>query len=205
MTQTNSELRRLILDEARHLMIAQGYDSLSMRKIASKAGCSATSIYLYFRNKDDLLHALIEEGFEMLRERLVETSARFTDPLERIEVLCREYVQFGLLNPEYYEVMFLLRPERMERYPVEKFRRARKNLELITDTLKEMNRTGTSEAAQYNGNPYVRAHAITASLHGAVVLVNAGRLDVRINKSYFVDTVIRQIMDSLRTAHITNY
>lgn len=100
MSQFNSELRRLILDEARHLMITQGYNSLSMRKIASKAGCSATSIYLYFRNKDDLLHALIEEGFEMLRSRLVETAATIEDPQPRLEALCREYVQFGLLNPE---------------------------------------------------------------------------------------------------------
>ncbi|TVQ15961.1 MAG: TetR/AcrR family transcriptional regulator [Balneolaceae bacterium] len=195
MSQFNSELRRLILDEARHLMITQGYNSLSMRKIASKAGCSATSIYLYFRNKDDLLHALIEEGFEMLRARLVETAATIQDPLQRLEALCREYVQFGLLNPEYYEVMFLLRPEHMERYPVEKFRRARKNLELITDTLNMFDRGGQYKA----GDAYVRAHAITASLHGAVVLVNAGRLDVRIDKSIFVDTVILQIMQSLKS------
>ena len=88
MSQFNSELRRLILDEARHLMINRGYHSLSMRKIASKAGCSATSIYLYFRNKDDLLHALIEEGFEMLRQRLIETAAANSEPIMRIEALC---------------------------------------------------------------------------------------------------------------------
>jgi AcrR family transcriptional regulator len=194
MSQFNSELRRLILDEARHLMISQGYHSLSMRKIASKAGCSATSIYLYFRNKDDLLHALIEEGFEMLREILVAAAASVKDPLARIEALCREYVQFGLQNPEYYEVMFLLRPEHMERYPVEKFRQARKNLELITNTLNELQ----GNQGVKNGNAYVRAHAVTASLHGAVVLVNAGRLDVRIDKADFVETVIQQILSGLK-------
>ncbi|MFN2373358.1 MAG: TetR/AcrR family transcriptional regulator [Cyclonatronaceae bacterium] len=194
MSQFNSELRRLILDEARHLMISQGYHSLSMRKIASKAGCSATSIYLYFRNKDDLLHALIEEGFEKLREILVGTAASVKDPLPRIEALCREYVQFGLQNPEYYEVMFLLRPEHMERYPVEKFRRARKNLELITNTLTELQEHHSGK----NGNAYVRAHAVTASLHGAVVLVNAGRLDVRIDKAEFVEAVIQQILSGLK-------
>ncbi|MFU8860235.1 MAG: TetR/AcrR family transcriptional regulator [Cyclonatronaceae bacterium] len=198
MSQFNSELRRLILDEARHLMISTGYHSLSMRKIASKAGCSATSIYLYFRNKDDLLHALIEEGFEMLRHRLVETAKAQTEPLKRVEALCREYVQFGLQNPEYYEIMFLLRPEHMERYPVEKFRRARKNLELITDTLNEMNGSRGSD----NEDSYVRAHAITASLHGAVVLVNAGRLDVRINRKRFVDTVIEHIMLGINVLQI---
>lgn len=200
MSQFNSELRRLILDEARHLMITRGYHSLSMRKIASKAGCSATSIYLYFRNKDDLLHALIEEGFEMLRQRLVETAAANAEPLMRIEALCRDYVQFGLQHPEYYEIMFLLRPEHMERYPVEKFRRARKNLELITDTLNEMNEI----QAAGKGNSYIRAHAITASLHGAVVLVNAGRLDIRIDKSQFVDTVIEHIMLGIKHVLVEN-
>jgi AcrR family transcriptional regulator len=194
MKHVNSELRRLILDEARSLMIKEGYNSLSMRKIASKAGCTATSIYLYFKNKDELLHALIEEGFEMLRERLEKIASHTDDPVERIESLCRGYVNFGLNHPEYYEVMFLLHPEHMERYPVEKFRRARKNLDLITDTLKEYD----SKSPEINGNAYVRANAITASLHGAVVLVNAGRLDVRIEKKHFMDMVIRQIMLGLK-------
>jgi len=66
----NGDLRRLILDTARHLLVQDGYSNLSMRKIASEIDYSATSIYLYFDNKDVLLHALIDEGMKQLFEAL---------------------------------------------------------------------------------------------------------------------------------------
>ncbi|MDX1502000.1 MAG: helix-turn-helix domain-containing protein, partial [Thermoanaerobaculia bacterium] len=49
-----SDLRRTILDRTRHLLVEEGYNNLSMRKIARAVGCSATSIYLHFENKDAL-------------------------------------------------------------------------------------------------------------------------------------------------------
>ncbi len=103
-------LRREILDTARQLLTTTGYARLSMRNIANKIGYSATSIYLYFESKDDLVHALIDEGVELLGSRLSEANASESSPAGRLEAMCRAYVAFGMERPEYYEIMRMLHP-----------------------------------------------------------------------------------------------
>ena len=131
----SKELRASILDEARQTLVAEGYRALSMRRIARAVGCTATSIYLHFRDKDDLLHALIHEGLERLHEQLLASVDGIEDPLRRCQRLCRSYLEFALENREYYEVIFSLHPEHMKRYPQALYRRARENLEYFADAL----------------------------------------------------------------------
>jgi len=182
-----SDLRRTILDRTRHLLVEEGYNNLSMRKIARAVGCSATSIYLHFENKDALFHALIDEGFARLNDAVHETAAIDGDPRARLEALSRRYVIFGLDNPEYYEVMFMLHPERMARYPAEKYRRARRNLNLFAKVLAEGADTGYFDV----DDPAVAASVLWASLHGATSLLLAKRMDVKIPRAAFVGAVVR--------------
>lgn len=191
-----SDLRRAILDHTRHLLVQEGYNNLSMRKIARAVGCSATSIYLHFENKDALFHALIDEGFARLNEALQETAAAHPDPLDRLDALSRRYVHFGLDNPEYYEVMFLLHPERMARYPAEKYRRARRNLALFAEALRD-----GSDAGRFDvDDPAVAANVLWAALHGTAALLLARRMDARIERDAFVDAVVRHAMAGFRFA-----
>lgn len=180
-------LRRRILDTARHLLVSDGYAALSMRKIAGAIGYSATSIYLHFAGKDALVHALIDEGMARLHERLAAVvEAHPDDPVACLRALCRAYIAFGVDNPEYYDIMFMLRPERMERYPAEKFRRARRNLDLIADVLAAGDEAGVLEA----GVPRVAASALWAQLHGTASLMLARRIDIRIEADDLVDAVV---------------
>ena len=149
-----ADLRRDILDRARHLLVTDGYADLSMRKIAGAVGCSATSIYLHFENKDALVHALIDDGFERLNARLHAAADAHADGAARLDALARAYLAFGLENPEYYEVMFQLHPERMARYPAESYRRARRNLELLGAALAD----GAASGAFTAPEPEVAAH-----------------------------------------------
>ena len=190
-----SDLRREILDRARHLMVEDGYAHLSMRKIAAAVGCSATSIYLHFDNKDALVHALIDEGFERLNAGLHAAVDAHADPLARLDALARAYVRFGLENPEYYEVMFQLHPERMARYPAESYRRARRNLELLEEALAAGAAAGACAAAE----PEVAAHVHWAALHGVVSLLLARRVDVRVDDAAFVEAAVRHALDGFRT------
>jgi len=188
-------LRRRILDTARHLLVEDGYQALSMRRIADAIGYSATSIYLYFDDKDALLHALIHEGMMRLRDRLEDAAARHPEaPVKRLRALCECFVEFGLENPEYYEIMFLLRPERMERYPPEKYRAARKNLDFFARALKE----GVDAGIFAVDDTHVSASTVWASLHGTVSLLLADRVDARIDSKTFIDTAIRQALRGFR-------
>lgn len=185
-----TDLRRAILDKSRHLLVAEGYPSLSMRKIARAVGCSATSIYLHFESKDALTHALIDEGMARLHEALRQRVAEAVDPRARLEALCRAYVAFGQAHPEYYEIMFMLHPAQMARYPAEKYRQARRNLELFAEVIGEGTRAGVFEAE----DALEAASVVWAALHGAVALLLARRLDVRIGPEAFVEAVIRHAL-----------
>lgn len=60
------ELRQEILDAAREMFVRDGFENVSMRKIAEKIEYSPTTIYLYFQDKADLLDCLCEETFTRL-------------------------------------------------------------------------------------------------------------------------------------------
>lgn len=187
---TGENLQRAILKKARHLLVTEGYNSLSIRKIAREAGCSPTSIYLHFENKDALIHALIDEGIERLHEELEATIASSQgSPVRRLTAMSRTYVEFGLASPEYYQIMFQLHPERMARYPAESYRRARRNLERYADVFEEGQKTGVFRDEL---TPIVSATALWTALHGLVSLFLSERVDVKIADESFIDAAIAQ-------------
>jgi AcrR family transcriptional regulator len=100
-------LRQRILDAARELFVSDGYDAVSMRRIAARIEYSPTAIYLHFPDKDSILTALCDEMFEKLSARLTAHVARTADPLERLRQGLRIYCEFGLAHPHHYTVAFL--------------------------------------------------------------------------------------------------
>lgn len=102
--------RERILDIALDIILKQGFDNLSIRKIASRLGVTATTIYNYYTNKDELNLMIRVRGFETLHAMLKKASDRFADKLEaRFEAMIRAYVDFGRTYPGYYDLMFNLR------------------------------------------------------------------------------------------------
>jgi len=95
-------LRREILDAARRLFVHEGYENVSMRRIAEKIGYSPTTIYLYFKDKGELIFALCEETFTRLAEQLREIENSPGDPVENLKKGLRVYVDFGLNHPQHY-------------------------------------------------------------------------------------------------------
>lgn len=108
--QHKEELRRLILDTAERLFVEAGsYDSVSMRKIAREINYSATTIYLYFKDKDELFQALLRETFRQL-SRTVAMAVTDPDPLIGLYQAMRACVSFGLEHSEHYRLLFMVRP-----------------------------------------------------------------------------------------------
>ena len=67
--QEKSEMRELILKTAMNLFLDKGFENITIRHIAEKIEYSPATIYLYFKNKDEILYTLRREGFEKLYER----------------------------------------------------------------------------------------------------------------------------------------
>ncbi len=101
-----SETRDKILDAARDLFISEGYDGVSMRKVAEKIEYSPTAIYVHFKDKEDLFHQLCQEDFGRLAE-VFQSAAMPLDPVERLRFIGRTYVEFGVQYPNHYKLMFM--------------------------------------------------------------------------------------------------
>jgi len=100
-------LRQEIMDAAREMFVAEGYANVSMRKIADKIGYSATTIYLYFKDKNDLLHQICEQTFARLAQNIKAIYLLSDNPLEKLRSGLREYIHFGLKHPSQYEIVFI--------------------------------------------------------------------------------------------------
>ena len=95
-----------ILDAARDLFVAEGYQSVSIRKIAERIEYSPAAIYSYFASKDDIFLALAAEGFHRLDEK-VQSAMRTGDPLDDVRANWWAFYEFSQEQPAYFQLMFV--------------------------------------------------------------------------------------------------
>jgi AcrR family transcriptional regulator len=102
-----ASLRREILDAASQLFVEEGFQRVTMRRIAERIEYSPTTIYLYFKDKNELLAAVCEATFSQLAAKLERLQNASGTPLGKLRDALRTYVDFGLANPNQYTVAFL--------------------------------------------------------------------------------------------------
>jgi AcrR family transcriptional regulator len=100
-------LKLEIMDAAREMFISEGFERVSMRRIAGKIKYSPTTIYLYFEDKADLLRQICDRTFRQLANRVVAIRAASNDPVEKLRLGLKEYIHFGLAHPDEYELVFI--------------------------------------------------------------------------------------------------
>jgi len=98
----------MILDASMKLFVEEGFDHVTIRKIADLIEYSPTTVYLYFKDKDEIFFHLHEMGFAKMLE-LNSNLADIPNPLMRLYKMGENYIHFGLTNPEFYDVMFIQR------------------------------------------------------------------------------------------------
>ena len=101
------ELRQKILAAASELFAKDGYQNVSMRKIAQKIEYSPTTIYLYFKDKAALLNEICEETFANLIREMEKIENKTDQPIICLRKAMRTYVDFGLKHPNHYEITFV--------------------------------------------------------------------------------------------------
>jgi AcrR family transcriptional regulator len=102
---------RSILDAARDLFVAEGYQNVSIRKIADRIEYSPAAIYSYFPSKDDIFFALAEEGFHLLIDAGCPDGEppleEISDPIDALRTAFWHFYQFSRRHPEYFALMFV--------------------------------------------------------------------------------------------------
>jgi AcrR family transcriptional regulator len=101
------DMRRLILTAARKLFLEQGYEKTSIRNIADAIEYSPATIYLYYKDKNELLFALHEEAFLKMMEELGGVRS-INDPFARLIEMGHRYIKYAVENPELYDLMFIM-------------------------------------------------------------------------------------------------
>lgn len=105
-SREKEELRDKILEAARELFVGEGYDRVTMRKIAERIEYSPAAIYVHFPDKLAVIRALCERDFLTLGKQF-QRLAKVADPIERLRQAGRAYAAFALDYPNHYRLMFM--------------------------------------------------------------------------------------------------
>src|ERR1700761_8088633 len=100
------EVRASILDAAWEMVVTEGGQSFSIRKVADAIEYSVPVIYSHFENKDAILLEFNKKGFFLLTESLIAARDGKPEPADQIRAMGRAYWDFAFQNKEYYQLMF---------------------------------------------------------------------------------------------------
>ncbi|HET8645930.1 MAG TPA: TetR/AcrR family transcriptional regulator [Vicinamibacteria bacterium] len=187
------EVRRKILEAARELFATEGYERVTMRRIAEAIEYSPTTIYNHFEDKNALVDALCEEDFSRLL-RSMGARELPADPIERILQLGQAYARFGLENPNHYRYMFMTPFEQKACADHELSPSGEAAFGLLHDAVREAVRAGRFVPVE----PLAAAQVLWASLHGVVALLITYRPEKFPHGAAAPDLVERVMENGLR-------
>ncbi len=159
------EMRKRIIDAAMHMFTKEGYEHASIRKIADKIEYSPATIYLYYKDKDELLYDVQAECFSKLVD-IFKREANAPHPFTRLEQICRSYVQFGKNHAEMYDLMFIMKSPMNNVHEHENWQNADDAFAYLAKTIAECMEQGL---IKYD-NLYLGALSVWAMGHGLVSL-----------------------------------
>mgnify|MGYP001030967773 CR=1 FL=1 len=163
-----------ILEAAWQLVITDGWQSLSIRKIADAIEYSIPVIYNHFENKEAILLEFTKEGFEKLAETLREVKTTHTDPAQQLAAMGDAYWDFAFDNKEYYQLMFGLGIPACD--TVKKVPELQEMTALMISTIKEAIAGSKNPEADY----FLKFHTYWSILHGlvSIQMIESGKPDV---------------------------
>ena len=188
------QLRRQILAAARELFVNEGYEKVSMRKIADKIEYSPTTIYLYFKDKADLLDSVCKETLLNLLNTLEELRRDNTDPVETLRKSGKVYVEFGLKYPQDYKLTFVIRPQFQEGLGLEEGSVGGKVFDYLRTTVSECIRQKVFQQVDVETTGQV----LWSAVHGVTLLLIDFPDFPWTEKDKLIDTVIDTTIKGLQ-------
>lgn len=195
------ELRTRILEAARDILSEEGLDALSMRAIAERIEYSPATIYLYFRDKDDLIRTVVGEGFRIMGEyirRALDDEDGSTGAMARYRALGRAYVGFALENTAYLNVMFELPRVAQMECPEPCDDDVPLTQDEVSWSLAVRSLEQAAEAGEIDlPNPFRGALIGWAMMHGLVALYVGGHLSEEIQSREAFEALVEEAMDTM--------
>jgi AcrR family transcriptional regulator len=160
------EMIELILEEAMKLIIEEGYDNITMRKIADRIEYSPTTIYLYFKDKSEIHYSLINMAFDKFYEAQLSVQ-NIADSKERLLAHGIAYVKFALDNPGYYDLMFILKEPQDNMTCPDDWKTSTRTYDLLKSNIKQCMDDGYIEVTDIE----VAAFSLWSLVHGIASLM----------------------------------
>lgn len=169
------ELKENILKAAKKLFLERGIEKTSIRNIADEIEYSPGIIYHYYKDKNEIFHALHSEGFQELRKRMGILSA-IADPMSRLRAMGKIYIEFGLENKDMYDLMFIIEApiDHVETKDDTCWIEGESSFNQLRNTVKECIQKGHFQGHRLEALSFM----IWATVHGMVSLKIRKRVDV---------------------------
>jgi AcrR family transcriptional regulator len=188
-----ASLRREILEAASRLFVEEGYQRVTMRRVAERIDYSPTTIYLHFRNKRELFEAICDETFSQLASKLERLKATPDTPLGRLREGLRTYLEFGTSHPNHYVVTFLQMQEPSNDFDFEGSTGAR-----AFGSLLEAVRACAAAGDIRTESAETSAQALWASVHGLTSLFITMKGFPFVSRKALVDHTLDTLIAGLR-------
>lgn len=188
-------LRGQLLDAAEALLVEKGsIAGVSLRQVARTVGVSATSVYLHFSDKDELLLAVCQRRFGEFVQLLRETRAAHEGPVAQLTACGTAYVHFGLDHPEQYKVLFGSLPAEfaLERLPPEEL----VGLQALQE-IAEIVAAGVAAGDFRPVEPFDTAVTLWALVHGLVGVISHGH-DKPIDVGGLIEGSLQLVLQGLQ-------
>jgi AcrR family transcriptional regulator len=163
--------REQICDIAARQFAEKGIENVSMRSLAREVGYSATALYSYFRNKDEILAALRARALNQLTDHLETALKNCPESRLQTRALADAYLEFAEAHPETFKLTFDLNQPIVILYP---------ELEAAQQRCKNIFRLHISTmlaGGHLKGDANILAHLLWSSLHGLISLNLSGKFD----------------------------
>jgi AcrR family transcriptional regulator len=164
------QMKQLIIKTAMKLFIEKGIENVSIRAIAEKIEYSPGSIYSYFKDKGEIIHAIHTEGFEKLFA-LQKTLDDIKDPVEKLRKMGRMYMKFAMENKDYYDLMFIAKGVAEKITEKQEWDVGQRSFNYLKDNVKDLIEQGYIVNSDVDSATF----AIWGFVHGMASLIIRGR------------------------------
>lgn len=189
----HGDLRNALIRAGLETLAEGGAAALDLRKVARKAGVSHAAPYRHFADKQALIAAINEEGFQQLAERIqAALQAASEDTLERLLAIARAYVHFARENPWLMREMFSGLSIEREAYPA-LYQASKTVFRLYAEVL----RHGQQRGGIADGDPNALAGVLWSMLHGLAVLIIEKQMRPYADEPESVEGMIHLCIQSL--------
>jgi AcrR family transcriptional regulator len=192
---SRDEIREMAIAAAAKHVEAEGFQSLTARKVASSIGYTVGTLYHVFRNFDDLIIHMNAQTIDEMAALIQQNTRRRRNPEKRIRAMAEYYVKYATDHPDRWRLVFEHQAPRGLPTPVQMKERRDVMFEMVADNLREISPSRIPQEVDHT------ATALWSGIHGICILALTGKLYLggAFSMVKLIDTLIDSVLNEFRT------